>query len=120
MIFQMLAALAMGLGVPVPNQDIDPAVAAAAVAKGIEAPKEVEPGVWIRDSRAEGPLVIIGFETPPEVADTDWAADFIAGMCGAEYKAAIDRLFAAGMRVRPDLIVGGKRTTGRIVDRCPG
>ena len=119
--FGILAAVALGLGgVSAGAQNIDPVAAAAKVAEGIGAPKEVDTGVWIRDARAEGPLVIIGFEAPSEVAATDWVADFVSGMCAPEYKGAMDSLFAAGMRVRPDLIAAGKRTTGTIVERCPG
>jgi hypothetical protein len=121
MILGMFAALALGLsGFSVPAQDIDPAVAAAEVAKAIGAPKEVEAGVWIRDSHAEGPLVILGFEAAAEVATIDWVSEFVSGMCAPEYKAAMDRLFDAGMRVRPDLIAGGKRTQGTVIERCPG
>ncbi|RYD54049.1 MAG: hypothetical protein EOP60_08765 [Sphingomonadales bacterium] len=120
MIFGMFAALAMGLGgLAVPDQDLDPLVAAAKIAESIAAPKEIEAGVWIRDARAEGPMVIIGIEIPPEAAGGELVGGFIEGMCGQEYKAAMNALFSAGMRVRPDMILAGKRSLGAVIDRCP-
>jgi hypothetical protein len=121
MILALVSAFAMSLG-PVPQDQqpqIDPLKAAANIAETLNKPQEVSEGVWIRDAHAEGPLVVIGFEAAPEQVSGGWVAEFVEGMCGPEYKAAMDRLFAAGMRVRPEVIVNGKRTKGTVIERCP-
>ena len=122
MILMVVSAFAMSFGALGQDQQvrIDPVKAAASIAETLNKPQEVGDGVWIRDAHAEGALVVIGFEAAPEQISGGWVDEFVSGMCGAEYRAAMDQLFAAGLRVRPEVIVGGKRTKGTVIDRCPG
>lgn len=115
-----LSAFAMSLGgASAVQQAIDPVAAAAAMAKELSTPQDVGGGAWIRDAHAEGATVVIGFSVPDSEDVSRWGADFVAGMCAPDYKPTMDKLFAAGLRVRPEIIVKGQREVGAVIDQCP-
>lgn len=115
-----LSALAMGLGgIGAAQQSIDPVAAAAAMAQELSKPQDMGGGTWIRDAHAEGATVVIGFSVPATEDTTTWRDDFIGGMCAPAYKATMDGLFAAGLRVRPEIILADGRHAGAVIDRCP-
>ncbi len=101
-------------------QQIDPAGAAASIAKSLQpVPRDMGNGARVVDARAEGPLLVIAIELPIAGEVGALTGGFVLGMCGGEFRGAMDRLFSAGLKVRADLVFQGKRTSGTIVSACP-
>jgi hypothetical protein len=83
-------------------------------------PRQFSGGAILRAARAEGDLVIMTVEVPPE-----WMAEgvavftqaFTTGMCSQRDNPFFDN----GLSLRIDTLTGGGQpTTGAVISGCPG